>query len=136
MKRTALKRGTKGLARTLFRPKPKPHKRADPGYLQAKEEVERRDQGQCVACRLARWLPPGEVPWPMPCGGRLDPHHLWPTSWGGPLTDMTNIVTIHRSTHAWIDSQPREAAQAGLLAQSVEGLVWAQGRLREAGVVL
>jgi hypothetical protein len=134
VRKTPLKQGGPLPRRTRLRSKPQ-HRRDDPAYLAAKEEVARRDQGQCVACRLARLLPSELVTWPRDCRGSLDPHHLWPTEWHGPLADPGNIVTIHRSTHDWIKVQPRDAARVGLLAQSEAGLAWAQEFLRSYGLL-
>lgn len=66
-----------------------------------------RDRWSCHAEKLA-----GNVA----CGGRLDPHHVWPTGQGGPRCDPDNIIACCRAHHDWIhQTDPRRARELGLL---------------------
>ncbi len=49
------------------------------------------------------------------CGGKLDPHHLWPLGRGGPRLDLDNLVTLCRVAHDWSHRNPAVAGELGLL---------------------
>lgn len=92
----------------------------DPEYDEAREFVSRRDRGECYAPKLARTLPPEDVPFTMECSGRRDPHHVWKTTEGGPKSDPENIITLCRRHHDWVHTaRNRTAALAlGLLREA------------------
>lgn len=112
MKRSPLARGKplghgKPLARgRQIRTRSDKRTAEDGAWRDCKMRVDARDGGRCQAEAL--------VP-EVPCGGRLDPHHVWPTGQGGPRTDPANVVTACRSHHDWIHAHTRQARERGLL---------------------
>jgi hypothetical protein len=100
MKRSGIKRGTKGLKRGKgLNYQSAKRRRERPVYLAAKREAFERDGGICVAAEL--------VPH-VPCWGALEPHHLAKQSTTPQgRNDPNNIKYACHNHHAWIgDNQP------------------------------
>jgi hypothetical protein len=86
-------------------------------YEAAKEQVWRRDRGTCQAGpdRDRHAHPEG---WPeVECGGRLDPHHVWPTGlYPERREDPDAMIVLCRAHHVQgVHEHPIRARQLGLL---------------------
>lgn len=58
---------------------------------------------------------------PAECGGPLDPHEIIPRSaWHDGQYEPSNVITICRTHHTWIDNHPTLAHELGLHGYSHE----------------
>ena len=83
-------------------------RRASDEYLKAREAVWARDRGQCQAARLWR---------EVRCGGRLDPHHIWPQGlYPERRCDPDWMIVLCRRHHTAVHQEdPAKARELGLL---------------------
>jgi hypothetical protein len=94
-------------ARKRLRPRSEERVAEDEQWRDVKLAVKARDGHECRAAAL--------VP-EVGCGGRLDPHHVWPTGRGGPRLDLANVLQCCRHHHDWIHHEhPARARELGLL---------------------
>ena len=56
----------------------------------------------------------------VPCGQRLDPHHVWRQSQGGPWTDW-NLIVLCEACHRWVHEHPLLAWSHGWLVPAWTG---------------
>lgn len=119
LKRTGIKRGTKGLARVGAKTK-----REAPAWAACKRLVRKRSGGCCEA--------PGTIRLHVPdhndaedlvrniCGttrrhAAADPHHVWPEDHDRGVHDPHRVLDVCRSAHDWTHAHPALAAIVGLL---------------------
>ncbi|MGH9095128.1 MAG: hypothetical protein ACRDXE_08200 [Acidimicrobiales bacterium] len=107
-RRTPIGTGAGGLRRTRLAPVSQKRRDGRDTYEDAKAAVWRRDCGTCTA----------ELTWPeVGCGGRIDPHHVWPQGRYPERRDDPDAMTlVCRAHHDAIHHQdPVRARQLGLL---------------------
>lgn len=101
MKRTPMKRGTKGINRTS--------KKRDVANAERRKVLAklRQTRGGCEARAVRR------------CTGAMDDgHEVHTRGRGGSITDPDNILMVCRPCHDWITDHPREADCAGYTVPS------------------
>jgi hypothetical protein len=111
MKRTALKRGTKGLKRSRINPMSDNRKDEQPAMRAWHDAVMERDK----VCQLS--IIPELLAEAGPCQGRLEANHILPRSRCSKAerVDPANGNALCSFHHAWCDSFPGPAKAAGLL---------------------
>ena len=108
LRRTPLKRTEAQLRRTRLKPVSERREAGRDAYEDAKAAVWARDRGQCQAERR----------WPeVACGGRLDPHHVWPQGlYPERRCDPDAMLVVCRRHHDHIHHvDPRRARELELL---------------------
>ncbi len=111
------------MKRSRIRPKPLPEDERQ-RRAEVREQVWLRDR----RCPLSGHPPAGR------CFGDMTPHHLKKASQGGSY-EPRNIVVLCAAMNTWVEDNPREAHELGLVVRQGETEEQAWERMQKAGLV-